>query len=175
MSDTPKKLTPKQEQFCQEYLIDLNATQAAIRAGYSEKTAQEIGSENLSKPIIQNRISELQLSLQTKTGITQARVLEEFAKIAFFDIRKIYGDDGQLLPISEIDDQSAAAICGVESYEEKAQAGEEEFVTGVVRKVKITDKIKALENLGKHLGIYGKDNSQQNKIVIKEVGYGDEV
>lgn len=71
-----KKLTDKQEVFCLEYIIDLNATQAAIRAGYSEKTAQRIGSENLSKPLIQARIAELMQARIEKTKIDAVYVLE---------------------------------------------------------------------------------------------------
>ena len=77
------KLTPKQRRFVNEYLIDLNATQAAIRAGYSKKTAQQIGAENLSKPVIQAEIQKRQTKLQNKLEITQERVLQELASIAF--------------------------------------------------------------------------------------------
>lgn len=70
------KLTPKQEMFCKEYLIDLNATQAAIRAGYSEKTAQRIGSENLSKPLIAERIQELMNKRSEKVEIDSSWVLK---------------------------------------------------------------------------------------------------
>lgn len=76
-----KKLTDKQELFCKEYLIDLNATQAAIRAGYSKKTAQEIGSENLSKPMIQERISELQDSRNERLQIDADWVLKRALEI----------------------------------------------------------------------------------------------
>lgn len=166
------ELTDKQQRFCDEYLIDLNATQAAIRAGYSEKTAKEQGYENLTKPHIQEYISERQLAISNKLNINQERVLNEYAKIAFFDIRKLYNDDGSLLPIQDIDSDTAGAISGMESYEEKTQAGEETMVAGVVRKVKIWDKIKALEGLGKHLGIFEKDNSQ--KITPLAVGTPDQ-
>lgn len=69
-------LTPKQEKFCQEYLIDLNATQAEIRAGYSQKTAGSIGQENLTKPEIQSRVTELRLEAQEASGISKEYVLD---------------------------------------------------------------------------------------------------
>ena len=69
-------LTPKQQRFVEEYLIDLNATQAAIRAGYSEKTAQEIGSENLSKPMVAKAIAEAQEKLSNKTQVTVEMVVQ---------------------------------------------------------------------------------------------------
>ena len=74
--------TPKQRRLVNEYLIDLNAPQAAIRAGYSKKTAQQIGAENLSKPVIQAEIQKRQVKLQNKLEITQERVLQELAAIA---------------------------------------------------------------------------------------------
>lgn len=70
------KLTPKQERFCEEYLIDLNATQASIRAGYSKKTAQQIGAENLLKPVISEFITEAKLKRSHSTGIDAAYVLK---------------------------------------------------------------------------------------------------
>ena len=79
-------LTEKQKKFCDEYLFDFNATQAAIRAGYSEKTANRIGSENLSKPDIQKYISDRQKEAQERSDITRDGILEELKKIGFADI-----------------------------------------------------------------------------------------
>ena len=76
-------LTPKQQRFCDEYLIDLNATQAAIRAGYSEKTAYRTGADNLRKPQIEEYIAKRQKELSRSTEITQERVIKELALIAF--------------------------------------------------------------------------------------------
>ena len=75
------KLTDKQEMFCKEYIIDLNATQAAIRAGYSEKTAQRMGSENLSKPLIQERIAELMKERTERVQIDADWVLRQAVKV----------------------------------------------------------------------------------------------
>lgn len=77
----PTKLTAKQDRFCQEYLIDLNATQSAIRAGYSEKTAGSIGGENLKKPEIQERIAELKAERCAETKIDAAWVLNQAVKV----------------------------------------------------------------------------------------------
>lgn len=85
---TKLKLTDKQSLFCREYLLDLNATQAAIRAKYSEKTAGAIGNENLQKPEIQAEIIRLNKNREKKTGITPERVIEEFGKIAFGTVDK---------------------------------------------------------------------------------------
>ena len=144
------KLSPKQKRFVDEYLIDLNATQAAIRAGYSKAAAGSVGHEILKKPEIAKAISEAQAAREQRTQITKDRVLQELAKLAFFDIRKIYSDDGALLAIKDIDDSSAAAISGIESSELKAEDG---TAFGTIKKVKISDKVAALNLAMKHLGM----------------------
>lgn len=164
------KLTDKQELFCQEYLIDLNATQAAIRAGYSEATARSLGQENLTKPDIQARIAELNKSRLEALGISQNRVLEEYAKIAFFDIREVFGVDGGLLPVKQLDNNSAGAIASIKSSEEWGEDDEgNKVVVGTLKEVKVFDKIRALQDLGKHLGLFEKDNKQKADDKPKQV------
>lgn len=155
------ELTDKQKRFCEEYLTDLNATQAAIRAGYSEKTAHSIGHENLIKPEIQEYIQERQKQLQNRLNITQERVLQELAKIAFVDIREVFGPDNQLHDIRQLDDDTAAALASVKSNE----IVREGMVIGETKEVKFHNKISALDLLGKHLGLYEKDNSQKKSEV----------
>lgn len=145
-----KGLTPKQEKFCQEYLIDLNATQAAIRAGYRENTAKSVGSENLTKPDIQTRLKVLMDARAKRTEVTADRVLKEYARIAFFDIRKIYDDQGNLKNIWELDDDAAAGVVGIDHYVEKSE-GEP---LGKTTKIKIADKKGALDSIGRHLGMF---------------------
>jgi len=149
-----KKLTEKQEAFCNEYLIDLNATRAAKRAGYSEDTAYAIGWENLRKPEIQARIAKLREEMAKGFNITKERIIQEYSRLAFFDIRKIHTIDGALKPITDLDDDSAAAIAGMEVYEEKLDSDDpdEQIVTGTVKKVKLANKIDALDSLVKVLG-----------------------
>lgn len=157
-----KPLTPKQERFCQEYLVDLNAKQAAIRAGYSAKTAHSIGAENLTKPEVEKRVTELRLELSNKTNVTKERVIEEYAKIAFFDIREIYDVDGGLINVKQIDDKSAGAIASIKATEEWGEDEEgNKTIVGTIKEVKIFDKIRALQDLGKHLGLFEKDNEQK--------------
>ena len=109
-------LTDKQEKFCQEYIIDLNGTQAAIRAGYSQKTAQAISTENLSKPLIQNYLASLKKSASERTQITSDMVLRELGIVAFIDLRKFYGEDGRLLAVSDLPDDAAASLGGIETF-----------------------------------------------------------
>lgn len=155
-------LTPKQEQFCQEYLIDLNATQAAIRSSYSPATAASQGQRLLRNVEIQARISELNKSRLEATGISQKRVLKEYAKIAFFDIREIFDVDGGLINVKQLDANNAGAIASIKSSEEWGEDEEgNRVVTGTLKEVKVFDKIRALQDLGKHLGLFEKDNSQK--------------
>jgi phage terminase small subunit len=143
-----QKLTPKQRRFVKEYLIDLNATKAAIRAGYSEKTASRIGSELLVKTCISNAIENAQLARSTRTEVTADRVVKELARIAFVDTRQIFawGPGGVTLrPSDELSDDEAAIV---------AEVSETTSESGGNIKVKRFDKLKALELLGKHLGMY---------------------
>ena len=145
-----KKLTPKQARFVEEYLIDLNATQAAIRAGYSEQTARVIGHENLTKPDIQKAITERRQEMQQRTAITADRVLAEYAKIAFFDPRKLFTADGAIKPVQYWDDDVAAVIGGLDVVE----IGDDGEMIGRVKKLKLIDKKGALDSIGKHLGMF---------------------
>lgn len=149
------KLTPKQIKFIDEYLIDLNATQAAIRAGYSKKTAQRIGSENLSKPLLQAEIQKRRNKLQTKCEITQERVLRELAAIAFAsgaDFAKVVTggafDTVRMIPTDKLLPEKLAAIAGVKMT-----------ANGV--EVKLHDKVRALEMLGKYLGLFDGSGGQE--------------
>jgi phage terminase small subunit len=153
-----RKLTPKQERFVEEYLIDLNATQAAIRAGYSQRTASSIGEENLRKPEISAAIQAAKAARTERTHITQDRVLQELARIAFFDLRKLYREDGSLKAMHELDDEAAAVLAGVDVVETKGNAefGGEDGVRHIpeyVKKVKIPDKVGALGLAMRHLGM----------------------
>lgn len=146
-------MTPKQKRFVEEYLIDLNATQAAIRAGYSRKTAGAIGGENLEKPEIATAIQQAMDERSQRTGITADRVLAELAKIGFSDIRRLFTAEGNLLPVGELDDDTAACLSSVEITTRKRRGGEDDEVEEVA-KVKLWDKRAALVDLGKHLKLF---------------------
>ena len=137
-------MTKKQKRFVEEYLIDLNATQAAIRAGYSPGTAQQIGSENLSKLVISNAIAKAMADRSKRTGINQDRVLQELARIGFAKITYII--DPETAKIKE--DASEDDLACIQSVKIKPN----EF--GTEREVKLYDKKSALVDLGKHLGLF---------------------
>jgi len=143
-----KKLTKKQQLFVDEYLIDLNATQAAIRAGYSVDTAREIGCENLTKPNIQQAIAEHMAERSKRTGINQDRVVLELAKIAFVKMTDVVDPDtGEILPNASDDD-----LACIESV--KFKQSDNQYGGSIEREVKLSSKMKALELLGKHLGMW---------------------
>lgn len=145
------RLTAKQERFVAEYLIDLNATQAAIRAGYSPDTARDIGCENLTKPNIANAIAIAMAERSKRTGINQDRVVQELAKIAFLNAADLIDtEDASVLPDANRDD-----LACIQSVKVKSMDGEKG--SSIEREVKLADKMKALELLGKHLGMF-KDN-----------------
>lgn len=147
------ELTDKQQRFVEEYLVDLNATQAAIRAGYSAKTAYAIGHENLSKPEIADAIAAAQTTRSERTEITQDMVLRELAKIGFGDIRKMFTETGSLKPVNELDDDAAACLSSIEITTRKARGGEDDELEEVA-KVRLWDKRAALVDIGKHLGMF---------------------
>lgn len=143
-------LTDKQSRFVEEYLIDLNATQAAIRAGYSAKTAGWICQQLLTKTHIQQAIQKRRTALSKKAEITQERVLQEYARLAFFDPRKVFNSTGAPKLIHELDDDTAAAIVGLDVV----QVGNSEVGVGDVLKYKLADKKGALDSVARHLGMF---------------------
>jgi phage terminase small subunit len=162
------ELNDKQRRFCEEYLIDLNATQAAIRAGYSQKTAYSIGDENLRKPEIKDLISKLKNSRSERTEITADMVIQELAKIGFADIKNYYEGDEAQKDITKLDNKLTAAVSSIKVTE---SSGKDWSKT--TKEFKLHDKVKALEDLGKHLGVFEKDNKQKTTPVKIRVGYGD--
>lgn len=172
-------LTPKQKRFVAEYLVDLNATAAAKRAGYSEKTACEQAARLLANVKVQTAVQEAKQARQERTEITQDMVLRETAKLAFFDIRKMFGKDGKPLNISDLDADTAAALVGLDVQDIADNDGD---YVGFVKKYKMADKLKALELLGKHLGTWEpkddgpKDESEEDDLSrsLRELGEGVE-
>lgn len=138
-------MTKKQKRFIEEYLIDLNATQAAIRAGYSPDTAQQMGSENLSKPVIKAHIDRAMAERSKRTGVNADRVVRELAKIAFVNAADVINAKDATLR----DDASEEDTAAIQSVKVKT-FGED----GLEREIKMADKIKALEMLGRHLGMF---------------------
>lgn len=165
-------LLPKQAKFVAEYLISGNATQAALAAGYSPKTAHVIGQENLKKPVIASLLAAKNTEIAARQDerlaameLTKERVQREIARIAFFDARKMFDKDGNPLAITELDDDTAACIVGLDVLEEWVGSGEDRVLIGHVKKYKIANKNVALDQASKILGMYEKDNEQTKPAV----------
>ena len=141
-------MTKKQKRFVEEYLMDLNATQAAIRAGYSPDSARDIGCENLTKPNIKAAIDRAIAERSRRTGINQDRVIQEIAKLAFLNpVDVIDMDEATVRGEAHRDDTACIASVKVKNIPTDDGAITE-------REVKTYDKLKALELLGKHLGMF---------------------
>lgn len=161
-------LTDKQKRFCEEYLIDLNATQAAIRAGYSPKTAEQTASRLLRNVKVQEYIAKRQKELSRSTEVTQERVIKELALIAFSNNadyahvveKKMKAEVGGALVDILDEDGKPVTYRTVEPVLTEELTEEQKRALAVIKKgregleVKSCDKVKALELLGKHLGIF---------------------
>ncbi len=148
-----KKLEPKQIRFCEEYIVDRNGAQAAIRAGYSPKTAIEQASRLLTKAHVQQYLNELIREQADRTKIKADRVLNEIGKLAFSDIRKIFDADGKLLPAHMLPDEIAASIASIEVVT-NIIPGTKPVEVEYTSKIKFWDKRGSLELLGKHLKLF---------------------
>lgn len=146
-------MTDKQARFCEEYMIDLNATQAAIRAGYSPKTAQEQSARLLSNVMVQNRLAQLQAEQSRRTGVSADRVVRELSKIAFANASDLIDPETASVKLdASRDDLAAIQSIKVKSF------GED----GLEHEVKLADKLRALDLLGKHLGMYKDASEKEN-------------
>lgn len=142
------RLTAKQKRFIEEYLIDLNATQAAIRAGYSPDTAYSIGSENLKKPDIRARVDKAMAERSKRTGINADRIIIELARIGLLNPDKVVNFNSATVK-DEATEDDLSAIASVKVKTIPTEDGDI-----IEREVKFYDKIKALELLGKHNGMF---------------------
>lgn len=155
-------LTQKQESFCLAYIEVGNASEAYRRVYNVEKMKSETINRKafdlLQDGKITARINELRQRLEERTLITEARVIEEVARLGLVDPSRLMGENGELLPIRDIPPEVRAAIASIEIREEKDEKGR---VVGHIKKIKLWDKNSALEKLMKHLGSFEKDNKQR--------------
>jgi len=138
----------KHERLVQEYLVDLNQTQAAIRAGYSPQTAGSQASELFKKPNIRARVEEMQAERSVRVGVNQDRVIRELARIAFANAPDFIDATNATLHTGALPDDTAA-IASV-----RVKRKDAEDFTEVEREIRLCDKVKSLELLGKHLGMF---------------------
>ena len=158
------KLTDKEARFVEEYLVDLCAAGAATRAGYSPRTAKEIGYELLHRPRVADAIKKRQAVLRKKIGIDQERVLGELARIGFaniLDYIRVDGDGLARVDLSELSRDTGAAVASVE-VDTRREAGDSEDIIEKV-KFKLHDKISALDKIARHLGMFVEKHEHTGK------------
>lgn len=158
------KLTAKQQRFVGEYLIDLNATQAAIRAGYAPKYADRKGHELIENNRVSEAIKQAMAHRSRRTGITQDRVLRELARVAFVNANDVIDTDSATVRA----DATADDLACIQSV--KVKVSESEMGSSSEREIKLYDKMRALEMLGKHLGIFERrdhanGNGEKNNLL----------
>jgi phage terminase small subunit len=155
MAKKRNDLTPKEQIFVREYLVDGNGTRAAVRAGYSPKTAHVAGSKLLKKAKVAQELAKLREKLCAKLDISAEKVLQGIAQLAFYDPRKFFKPDGALKAVTDLDDQTVMALCGIDverlyKHFGKGQAEE----VGTISKIKLADRGLNLERLGRHLKLF---------------------
>lgn len=159
-------MTEQQQLFIAEYLIDLNATQAAIRAGYSPKTAAQTGYKLVHKSLISDAIARAIAARSRRTGITQDRVLQELARVAFLNPTDVLNLNTAEVK-EDADENDLKVIAGVKvkyvPHKDYDEDGEPVFEQAIEREVKLCDKLKALDMLCKHLGMYERDRADDSK------------
>lgn len=147
-------MKPKHRRFVSEYIKDQNGTQAAIRAGYSKKTAQEQSSDLLSKPIIRAAVDAALEKIHSNAEVTQERILKALLNIAESDLRQAFNADGTIRTLSEMPDGLVKALSGIEVEDLFFGPKELKHKIGELKKFKLWDKTKALELLGRHLKMF---------------------
>jgi phage terminase small subunit len=159
-----KSAHPDVKVFIEQYKIDFNGRRAAIAAGYSARSADSTASRLLRTDKVKREIEQHQADtvavLKAETGITLERTLKEIARISFFDPRRLFDAKGDPLAITDLDDDTAAVIAGLDVLEEFDGSGKDRVFVGHVKKWKLADKKGALDMLMKHLGGYNADNKQ---------------
>lgn len=139
-----------------------NKTKAAITAGYSERTAGQIGSELSRRPAVIKLLNEQRDAKAHQFDLTTDSVIAELSKIVHADPRKLFGEDGRMLPPSQWPDEMAGAIASVEVEELFDGTGKDRKWTGYTKKVKLWDKNSGIDKAMKHLGLFEADNKQKN-------------
>ena len=153
-----KKLTAKQAKFIDEYLVDLNGTQAAIRAGYSKKTAAVIASQFLIKLNIQAAIAKRREQIRKKVLITQEGVIQRYMMLCDYSIDDFFNDDGTMKNFSEIPKEKLYAIGGFKQSKRTLTKTDEEIITDRIKEFKLPSKRLVLDSLAKHLGMFDPKN-----------------
>lgn len=161
-------LTPKQAMFAAEYLVDANATRAAIAAGYSAKSAAVTGARLLKNPRIAEIIGARQKRRLELADVSADRTIMEVAKIAYHDPGAFFDEHGNLLPVAKLGEMERAALEGFEVEVKKLPGGER----SVLKKVKKADRIRALELLGKYQKLWTDKLEHSGRMTLEQLVCG---
>ena len=153
-AESSRALTPKQAAFVREYLVDSNGKQAAIRAGYTERSAEVTASKLLRNPKVREVVEAGKAVVAERAEVEAVEVLRELKRIGFADPGRVLDADGALLPLHKMPEDIRRAISSVEVEELFEGKGEERVQVGTLTKVKFWDKPKSLELLGKYLKLF---------------------
>lgn len=161
-------MTPKQTLFVASYLANgLNATKAAISAGYAKKSATVEGARLLVNAKVAAEISKKTAKRFDRLELTGDMVIAELRKMAFLDPRKLFAADGSLVPIHELDDDTAASIAGLEVNELFEGDGDQKHAYGLLKKIKIADKGVNLERLGRYFKLFTDKVEHSGAVTLK--------
>ncbi|MGE0063632.1 MAG: terminase small subunit [Xanthobacteraceae bacterium] len=150
-------LTARQARFVKEYFRCLNGTQAAIAAGYSQRTARAIASENLRKPSIRGEIANLERSQQERLSAERREIIDELAKIVDFKISSLFDEHGRVLPVSQWPPEAASVVVEFKCYPTTGKSNRTRI------SLKMQDRLKALERLGDMLGAFNRRKNAKRK------------
>lgn len=153
-------LNAKQIRFCEEYVVDFNATAAAGRAGYSKKTARSMGSENLTKPDIKIKIEELQEQIRNRSELSADMIISELRLLGFWNIQDFVSEGNTITDLTTLSRKATVPVAGIKT-KETTTTFDEVTTTEITTELKLADKRAALVDLGRHLGIFEKDNAQK--------------
>lgn len=166
-------MTPRQQRFVEEYLKDLNGTQAAIRAGYSEKTANEQAARLLAHVSVRAAVDEALEKRKERSGIDADYVLKKLVEIAEMDVLDIMTDDMSLKPVSQWPKVWRQYLSGFDLAEMFEGRGDEREMVGILKKIKWPDKTKNLELLGRHFGMF-KDKVEVSGGIVNIIASADD-
>jgi len=165
------KLTPKQGIFIAEYTVDRNATRAALAAGVPLASASVTASRWLKVPAVATAIATLDARRLQKLDISAERVLQEIAKLAYYDNARLYDENGARIPVHQLDEMTRAAVASVEDETTEGPCR----VTTRTQKIKMADRLKALELLGRHQKLFTDKVELGGKLTLEQLVCGEAV
>jgi phage terminase small subunit len=168
------ELSPKAKIFCEEYIKDFNGKQAAIRAGYSDKTANEQASRLLTNVNVQLYLGKIKQSISDKNEGLAQQVIDELKKLGFSNIQDYIDKENEIKDLSTITRDNAAAVESIKKTVTEFSGGGESSGKKTSIQFKLYDKIAALEKLGRHLGIFELDNQQKAAVINVNITDDDE-